>query len=628
MLNVLSVLYILIFIAAGVLAVRRVLPDAGASVYVPLGCGAGVSLLALLPAAFAAALGFGLTAVISAAAAAAVLLIWLWKTGDGLKPVRDVDGAAMWACILPALVLAAVLLHTHVLHYTDGAYHTGQSCYGDMPMHIGFIKNIAVTGKFPPDYPLLGGRHRFGYPFLCETVSSVFLVLGAQLRLAYILPMLAAFVSVFGMMWQLARRMLGSAAKASLAFWLFFMGSGYGFMYFLGSAGDFAGIFTGFYTTPTNYTAENIVWVNPIVDLLIPQRATLFGWSVLFPTLYLLWRFAMEGERRLWLPLALLVLPLPLLHTHSALALVLICIVCGVYTLLHRGGDGLWKAARPWALLATVCAVIWLTGMWGTVFAQTLDGKHMLRLHFNWVNGDDSGHLKDNYFWFYIKNIGLVYLLIIPAFLHAKPKQRWFYGGGLLILALAEFVVFQPNNYDNNKLLYVWHMLSCVLAANLLVDLFAAVKQRPWRALGLSVCCFIAMFGSVLTVGRELLSDYQHWSANDIALAGYIDENAEPDALFLTGDDVTCPVFSLAGRRIMCGSGSYVYYHGMDYNAEYRAMRRLYSEPDEAELDKWGVDYVLFDSYVCENFSPDEEWYAARFELWYTDGVNKVYKTG
>ena len=78
----------------------------------------------------------------------------------------------------------------------------------------------------------------------------------------------------------------------------------------------------------------------------------------------------------------------------------------------------------------------------------------------------------------------------------------------------------------------------------------------------------------------------------------------------------------------MCGSGSYVYYHGMDYDTEYRAMRRLYSEPDEAELDKWGVDYVLFDSYVRENFSPDEEWYAARFELWYTDGVNKVYKTG
>lgn len=119
------------------------------------------------------------------------------------------------------------------------------------------------------------------------------------------------------------------------------MGSGFGFVYFLGSAEAFAGIFTGFYTTPTNYTAENIVWVNPIVDLLIPQRATLFGWCVLFPALYLVWRFCMEEETRLWRYLALLVLPLPLMHTHSALALVLICLACGVYTLVclppHQG---------------------------------------------------------------------------------------------------------------------------------------------------------------------------------------------------------------------------------------------------------------------------------------------------
>lgn len=226
-------------------------------------------------------------------------------------------------------VVTLYLLHTHVLHLVDGSYHTGQSCYGDMAMHLGFIKNIAVTGKLPPVYPLLGGEHRFGYPFLCETVSSVFLVLGADARTAYLLPMLAAFISVYGMMWQLARQVLGSAGKACLAFWLFFMGSGFGFVYFLGSAEAFAGIFTGFYTTPTNYTAENIVWVNPIVDLLIPQRATLFGWCVLFPALYLVWRFCMEEETQLWRYLALLVLPLPLMHTHSALALVLICLACG-----------------------------------------------------------------------------------------------------------------------------------------------------------------------------------------------------------------------------------------------------------------------------------------------------------
>ena len=140
----------------------------------------------------------------------------------------------------------------------DGAYHTGQSCYGDMPMHLGFIKYIAQSGEFLPRYPLLGGTHRFGYPFLCETVSSVFVVLGADLRTAYLLPMLPAFLSVYGMFWQLARRVTDSAGKACLAFYLFFMGSGLGFVYFLGSADSFAGIFTGFYTTPTNFVEKNI----------------------------------------------------------------------------------------------------------------------------------------------------------------------------------------------------------------------------------------------------------------------------------------------------------------------------------------------------------------------------------
>lgn len=620
----LSLGYLLLFLAAGVLAARRTLPDAPAAVVLPLGAAFGVSLLAALPALAASALGFTLPAVLLAGAAGAALLVWLWRRRPAAPPPADPDAAAFWACLLPLLALTGMLLYTHVLHTVDGSYHTGQSCYGDMAMHLGFIKNIAVSGKFPPNYPLLAGTHRFGYPFLCETVSSVFLLLGADLRTAYLLPMLPAFFAVYGMLWQLARRVLGSAAGASLGYWLFLMGSGFGVFYFLGSADAFAGIFTGFYTTPTNYTAHNIVWVNPIVDLLVPQRATLFGWSVLFAALYLLWRFCMEAQARLWLPLALLAVPLPLLQTHAALALALLCLACGVCTLATRPRTR--AVLLPWLGLAAVCGVLWLGQMWGTVFAQSVSGQHMLRLHFNWVNGGDSGRLTDPYFWFYLKNIGLVYLLLIPAFLRAKPKQRWLYGGGLAILALAEFVVFQPNNYDNNKLLYVWHILGCILAAQLLVDIFAEVRALPWRALGLAACCFAGMFGSVLTVGREALSDYRQWSADDMALADHIDENAGSDALFLTSDSHLTPVFALAGRRILCGSGSYVYYHGMDYSAEYNAMRALYETPDEDTLAAWDIGYAVFDSSVYAKFAADESWYAARYDVWYENAACRVYK--
>lgn len=134
------------------------------------------------------------------------------------RMAKDADCGALWACILPVALITLYLLHTHVLHMVNGAYHTGQSCYGDMPMHLGFIKYIAQSGEFLPCYPLLGGEHRFGYPFLCETVSSVFLVLGAGLRTAYLLPMLPAFLSVYGMFWQLARRVTAAPPRRALRF--------------------------------------------------------------------------------------------------------------------------------------------------------------------------------------------------------------------------------------------------------------------------------------------------------------------------------------------------------------------------------------------------------------------------
>ena len=66
----LSILYLALFIYVGLLLARRAAPDGSAAVILPLGCGFGVSLLAVLPAVLALALGFTLPAVLLAAAAA------------------------------------------------------------------------------------------------------------------------------------------------------------------------------------------------------------------------------------------------------------------------------------------------------------------------------------------------------------------------------------------------------------------------------------------------------------------------------------------------------------------------------------------------------------------------------
>ena len=615
--NVLSLVYMGIFLAAGAGLARRLVPHSDLQERVVFASAFATALLAGLPALAALVFDFTLPAALTALAAAAGLAVWGWLpaagTAMGGKPERG-----FWLCLLPALALTFWLLFTHTLYLKDGAYWCGQSTYGDLPMHLALIQALAQQGNFPSGFSLLAGQTVAGYHYLGESVSSVFLLLGAGLKFACLLPQFTALPAVFGGAWLLARRLLKSAGAASLAFWLFFVGSGFGFVYFLGGEkGNFTRIFTAFYETPTNYVQENIRWVNPIVDMLVPQRATLFGWALLFPALALLAAFALEGRRELWPGLALLAAPLPLTQTHAALALVLIC---GVLFFRQLLTDRSRAALAPWLVFAAVCAVFWLPQMLGEILPGVQGGERFLRLSFNWANEGD------NYFWFYIKNIGVVYLLLIPAFIAADKALRWFYGGGLVILLLSEFVVFQPNNYDNNKLLFVWHLLGCILVAGLLCRLVKKLPQKAAGAVLAGVLVFLATFGSVLTVGRELVSEYQQFSADAIAAADWAKEETDPHALFLTGTQHINAVASLAGRTVLCGSPSYLYYHGLDYADQQAAAKAMYETPSADLLEEWGVDYVVFSGFERSEFAADEEWYQQNCTLAFSHGDYAIYQ--
>ena len=617
--NVLSLVYMGVFLAAGAGLARRLVPHSDVQERVVFASAFATALLAALSALAALVFRFTLPAALTALAVTAALAVWGWLPAAGTAMDRKVE-RGFWLCLLPALALTGWLLFTHALYLKDGAYWCGQSTYGDLPMHLALIQALAQQGDFPPGFSLLAGQTVAGYHYLGESVSAVFLLLGAGLKFACLLPQLAALPAVFGGAWLLAKRLLKSAGAASLVFWLFFMGSGFGFVYFLGGEkGNFTRIFTAFYETPTNYVQENIRWVNPIVDMLVPQRATLFGWALLFPALALLAAFALENRRQLWPAIALLAAPLPLTQTHAALALALICAVLFFRQLIT---DRSRASLAPWLALAAVCAAAWLPQMLGEILPGVQEGERFLRLSFNWANEGD------NYFWFYIKNIGVVYLLLVPAFLAADKALRWFYGGGLAILLLSEFVVFQPNDYDNNKLLFVWHLLGCILVAGLLCRL---AKKLPKRAAGAAlagVLVFLATFGSVLTVGRELVSEYQQFSADAIAAGEWAKEETDPHALFLTGTQHINAVASLAGRTVLCGSPSYLYYHGLNYGEQQAAAKAMYETPSAALLEEWGVDYVVFSGFERSEFAADESWYQSNCTEVFRQGEYVIYQVG
>ena len=71
------------------------------------------------------------------------------------------------------------------------------------------------------------------------------------------------------------------------------------------------------------------------------------------------------------------------------------------------------------------------------------------------------------------------------------------------------------------------------------------------------------MLSAVLTIGRESIAGYCLYGDSQLKAAEYIYENSEPEDTVLTDMRHNNEIAALTGRNIVCGSTSYVYFHGL-----------------------------------------------------------------
>ena len=625
---VFSILYMLAFAASGVLVARLLFPQKRPVIRLWLGLAFGLALLIWLPALFSFALTFSLLSQLLALAAACLLgtVCFLLSRKKAFHTTPWKEELPALCVVLPLLLLACVLLYTHVILEKNGALYVGQSTYGDLSMHLGFITSIAEQGTFPPMYSICPDTP-VGYPFLSSSLSATFCLLGSGLRFAVILPSVYAFLLVFASAYFFFESWLGHKRTAILASYLFFIGGGLGFAYFLDlfkvSPGNLTRVFTGFYETPTNMPSLGLRWVNPIADMLIPQRAILFGWAILFPCLYMLYQAVFEKERRMFVPLGILGGCLPLIHTHSFLALGVISGFYLLYSLIRDDEKRQWLGFFWYLLAALAVALPQLL-----VFTFQQSGSFLV-LKWNWDNRSDS------FLWFYIKNMGLIFLLMPVAFFMNDKKDRAVYGGSLILWALAEIIQFQPNAYDNNKLLFIWFFFTCGMVGKFLSD----TKERllSWKEANMArfgvrvlscMVCAALFFSGVLTLARECISEYQLFGKEEVTAATFIKKNTKPTATFLTYNNHNNAVAVLTGRNIVCGSGSFLYFHGVDYATRECALPLLFEQP-AAYFDSLGkeynVDYVLISSYERYNYDCDITYFETHFRKIYFENGIAIY---
>jgi len=374
--------------------------------------------------------------------------------------------------------------------------------------------------------------------------------------------------------------------------------------------------------------------------MLVPQRGILGGWTMLMPCLNLLIPPLVQrrkhGARTLVL-LGLFAGGLPLIHTHSYLALVLFSAGACLYCVLTS--ENRWTAFRPWLLYGAIAAALSLPQLLAFTFVQATGSDHFLSVWFNWANNRGNRGLVDTYFWFYLKNVGVPYVLILLALCRRKTEEnaaevrqhRLIAAGAFLIYVIAELFKFQPNEYDNNKLLYVWFLLCLPMAADYAFDLFARLRGAAGRPLIAALFLGLCFTSSALTVARECVSDYHAYAPQDIETAAYIQQNTPRHSVFLTGNHHLNPVSSLAGRTILCSSDLYLYYHGFNTGERRMEIAAFYENPED-HLDllaKYGVEYIYVSAYerADSQYNLNEEALENLFPLVFeTDGgYNRIF---
>ena len=228
-----------------------------------------------------------------------------------------------------------------------------------------------------------------------------------------------------------------------------------------------------------------------------------------------------------------------------------------------------------------------------------------------------------------MKNIGAPIIFIVGAICCGGKKTAEMVLPAGVIWFVAELILFTPNTYDNNKLLYIAYMLLCVAAADCCVDFYRKFNDFGW--VRLMAACFVVLstISAVLTLGREAVSEYQIFGAAHVELARYVEENTASDDTILTDTRHNNEMAALTGRNIVCGSDIYLYFHGISTSQRKEDVRMMYENPvDNMTLfGKYGVDYILVSSYE-RNYHIDYNWINSNCtKVFSLDGV-ELYKLG
>jgi hypothetical protein len=547
------------------------------------------------------------------------------------------DGFARWGASprtaghpwpLAAIVLACgtwtVRFLSQAYQYRpDGLYAGYINIWGDWAAHLSFAGSFAYARNFPPEFPVDPGNH-LGYPFMIDFLAANLVPLGSGLTSALVLTSGLLGLAFPAVLYLSAQRFAGGRTAAAIAVFVFLLSGGLGFAYLVGDL-QHGGLGVLLHL-PREYTLDrdhNFQWLNPVLAYLVPQRSTLFGFSLALIVLVLVWLAVRERMGwRAFLFAGVVAGAMPVFHVHAYGTVVALSVFWAAFNFRRE-----WLAFFVPALVIGVPLVVWLLPPSNNSVCSNDLSLGGFCIQPGWMTDGT------NWFWFWIKNTSL----LIPLFIAAHILQRWFpsrvgnwFAPMWLWFLVPNVIVLQPWDWDNTKFFIFWALLGSVMVGGLLAGM---MKRGPAGVAIASVLLVMLGLAGALDLARAsdpTVSSYQFTDTKGLQVADWVRQNTSVDAVFAVADEHNNPIAALGGRRVLVGYPGWLWTYGLaDYvQKDIDATLILQGAPSTPQLlTKYNIGYVLIGPQeLAGPRNANVAYWNQHGRLVYSDGEYSLYK--
>lgn len=415
--------------------------------------------------------------------------------------------------------------------FADGAEWKFLSAnnFGDLALHIQFIRYFANGAPFWPDSPIFPGLP-LHYPFGTDLLNAMLLSAGMDLRA--------------GLLWV---GFLGGAA-ALCALWRWCGAFGVAAFLFNGGTAGFAVISTGVWA---DYQTD-MDWKSIPLAMFVTQRGLLYAVPaglVLLASWRARWEQREEG-RAPFAAEAALYSAMPLFHFHTFLFL---SFLLGWWFVSDHGRLSRWPIKLVGAALLPASALaIPVTGL----LAGNTSGMH---LQPGWLQKGQP------FFAYWFGNFGALLPLALLAGAAAvwvpsgrAMLRRWWAPACVMFLATG-VISFSRWEWDNTKLM-LW---SYLIWAFCIWRTLLATAPWPFRA---AACTLLFGSGFVSVVGGlgPTMRGFTMAELPDVRSVGHAVRDLPVDAVFLAHPTFNHPL-QLNGRKVAMGFEGHLWSYGIAY---------------------------------------------------------------